>query len=307
MILALTLHLLPITRPAVQAETVRTAGEALPDYPRAALGELHRLAVRDPMRFSESTNRVPEGPILVVGRVVQAASAGVEHDLLVDDLMACCVAHSVGFRLAENGRLQDGAWLAVYGRMAPATDPSVIARAPWRRDRMLSVAGGYRLHVEQAVPAERIMFPDNVVDLLGSSSLDTFRRALRESGLDRRLRAEASITILAPVDAAFERLPAEERAALFDPSRRDVLARFVLRHVVAEGLSRRALVERGGATMLDGSQVAIEAAAGKPVLDGSRYLFGDQRGSNGYLHLIMPSLPPARAPEPPGDHYDPLP
>jgi uncharacterized surface protein with fasciclin (FAS1) repeats len=259
------------------------------------------------MPSSASVDRVPAGPILVVGRVVRGASPEVEHGLLVDDLMACCVAHSVGFRLAEDGAWQDGAWVAVFGRMVPTSDPSLIVRAPWRKDRMLSVAGGYRLQVERAVPAEQIMFPDNVVDLLGSSSLNMFRRALRESGLDRRLRAEASITILAPVDAAFERLSAGERAGLFNPSRRDALTRFVLRHVVAEGLSRRALAGRGKVTMLDGSEVAVETLEGKPVLEGSRYLFGDQRGRNGYVHLIMPSLPPARGPAPAGGHGDPLP
>lgn len=279
--------------------------EALPPYPRMALGELHRVAARDPMRFSEDTGRVPEGPILVLGRVVQGASAGTDRDLFVDDLMACCIAHSVGFRLAEDNGLDDGAWLAVYGRLVPTSRPSVIARAPWLRNRMLSIAGGYDLEVEKAVPAEQIMFPDNVVDLLTSDSLSMFRRALEETGLDRRLRAEDSITLLAPVNAAFDRMPAAERETLFDASDRGVLARFVLRHVVSGKVSKRELLTRSSVVMMDGSTLDIESVAGKPVMAGSRYLFGDQRGRNGTLHLIMPALPPAPAPTP-TDPYDPL-
>lgn len=284
---------------------------ALPAYPRVRLGNLYNEASRDPMRLSGREPDLPTTPFVVIGRVVRAAAAGTQADLFVDDVMACCVAHSVAFRLEAGSGLKDGEWLALYGKLVEVNSEPAVAQAPWRRERSVLVAGGYELVVELTVPAERLMYPDNVVDMMSSESLGLFMRALRETGLDERLKVAEAVTILAPVDEGFNRFTPEALEALFSPDGRSRLGQLVLAHLVPERLIESDLRERRSLTTLGGSSLPVSHDNGVLRINGSRILFGDIRGRNGVVHLIAPAFSPedlqAPPPPPPGQHsFDPL-
>ncbi len=291
-----------------RAEGSSAQVDDLPPYPRFVLGKLYTMAARDPAGLSDGASAMPNEPLVVLGRVVKAATAGTDSDLLVDDIMACCISHSVAFRLAEGSDLEDGAWLAVYGKVIPASVPAVTGRAPWGSGSSIYVIGGFEMEVERVVPAELLMYPDNVIDVLTSDSARLFLRALKETGLDQRLRVAESITVLLPVDQAMESLPEGELEALFDPENRELLARFVLAHIIPERLLKRDLLERSVVTTLDKAVVRVEVVNGKALPGGSRILFADQIGSNGVVHMIAPalSIQQPKQPASAADIYDPL-
>lgn len=278
----------------------------LPEAPRVAMGTLYSIASTDPTGISGRTETMPEGPVVTLGRMAPEAQSGVDGDILVDELMTCCLSHSVAMRLSGHTGLDSGDWVAVYGRVVPADVPPVTARSPWRKQRPVFVAGGFELAVDRVVPAEHLVYPDNVVDLLTGESVTLFARALRESGLDRRLRVAEAVTVLVPVNHAIESLPESDRMALFDPGQRDRLGRFVLAHLIPERLSEQQLLQRSTLTTMDGATVPIRRINGTVHVGAGRILFADRVGRNGVLHLISPSLPVRPPPSSPTDPFDPL-
>jgi len=125
-------------------------------------------------------------------------------------------------------------------------------------------------------------------DLLDSPSRDvlavarqrgnftTLTRAIEVAGLQQTLSASGPVTIFAPTDEAFAKLPAAELEALFKPENKDKLVKILSYHVVAgKALDEDALKRSRSAVTAGGSTVQI-------ALERGRLRVGDARVSNDY-------------------------
>jgi uncharacterized surface protein with fasciclin (FAS1) repeats len=118
-------------------------------------------------------------------------------------------------------------------------------------------------------------------------NLNTFVAAVHTAGLDAALRAAGPITVYAPTDEAFAKLPAAQRDALMnDPAR---LKALLLGHVVNDMIRMR----DGDSTITSGS---VPSAGGGTLsfgLDGERTTVGgahvvsyDLQAGNGSITTI---------------------
>ncbi|MDQ6941713.1 MAG: fasciclin domain-containing protein [Candidatus Eremiobacteraeota bacterium] len=118
-------------------------------------------------------------------------------------------------------------------------------------------------------------------------NLNTFVAAVHTAGLDDMLKAAGPITIYAPTDEAFAKLPAAQREALMsDPAR---LKALLLGHVVNDMIKMR----DGDSTITSGSVPSAGGGALQFGLDGERATVGgahvisyDLRADNGCITTI---------------------
>lgn len=138
-----------------------------------------------------------------------------------------------------------------------------------------------------------------IVDIaVGSPDHTTLVAAVKAADLVGTLQGAGPFTVFAPVNAAFEKLPAGTVATLLKPENKAMLANILTYHVVAGNLDSKAVVAAikkgngkvelttvsGGKlwAMMDGKSVVLkDEKGGKSTVTAV-----DLKGSNGVIHVI---------------------
>jgi len=139
-------------------------------------------------------------------------------------------------------------------------------------------------------PANR---PPNIYEAVAAKgNLKTLARALDAAGLTPNLRGPRRLTLLAPTDEAFAKLPPGKLDMLLKPANRDklveVLACHMLPGTVPAGMFRRLRM----ADTLQGTTMLVRTVNGKAVVDGANVVAADIPASNGVIHEIDRVLEP---------------
>lgn len=149
-----------------------------------------------------------------------------------------------------------------------------------------------------AMAASRVDHPDNVLDVTWKNgSMKLFCRALAETGFMDRLLNDRQITVFAPSDAAFERLPRTLVEQIF--SDRDRLTELIGYHIVSGIVSRSTLAERDHLDTFLGQALVVRRGTDRNdvAINGTaRVEQSDIRASNGLLQIIDHVLIPAPTP-----------
>jgi hypothetical protein len=145
----------------------------------------------------------------------------------------------------------------------------------------------------------------DVVDIaIGSADHTTLVAAVKAADLVGTLKGKGQFTVFAPINAAFDKLPAGTVETLLKPENKATLAKILTYHVVSGNLDAAAVVAAikagngkvevttvsGGklTVTLDGSKVKITDEKG-----GSAFVTAaDLKGSNGVVHVIDSVLLP---------------
>jgi uncharacterized surface protein with fasciclin (FAS1) repeats len=128
-----------------------------------------------------------------------------------------------------------------------------------------------------------------------AGKFNTLLAAAKAAGLVEALSGDKALTVFAPTDDAFAKLPKDTVATLLKPENKDKLKAILLFHVV-EGrvYSEDALAAKSAAT-LQGSNVEITVKDGAAYVNGAKILATDVDASNGVIHIIdSVILPPAK-------------
>ncbi|CAH1251438.1 transforming growth factor-beta-induced protein ig-h3-like [Branchiostoma lanceolatum] len=130
-------------------------------------------------------------------------------------------------------------------------------------------------------------------DLLTLSSelgLKAFYLLAQRAGLDSMLRGTDSLTVFAPTNSAFDRLPQNVKASLHDP---EVLNRVLLYHIIPKELKSGSLQNNKVIKTANNSTVRVnvyenqEAGQDKvTTINGSPVYKKDQLAENGVLHVV---------------------
>jgi uncharacterized surface protein with fasciclin (FAS1) repeats len=131
---------------------------------------------------------------------------------------------------------------------------------------------------------------DLVNGIATAGPFTTLASVLRTTGLQGLLAGEGPLTLFAPTDRAFARVPSEELEALLaDPER---LTR-VLSHLIVQGDVKGP--QEGWpvvATTVGGGELTITLDGGAFRVDGARVVKPRIRASNGVVHAIDTLLMP---------------
>ncbi|MHC0061864.1 fasciclin domain-containing protein [Nostoc sp. UIC 10890] len=126
-----------------------------------------------------------------------------------------------------------------------------------------------------------------------NASFTTLTKALKAAGLTGALQGTDNLTIFAPTDAAFAKLPPDALQELLKPDNKEVLLKILTYHVVS-GKVLSTDLKSGEVKSLEGGaiNVKVDPATGVTVND-ARVTQADITGSNGVIHAIdQVILPP---------------
>lgn len=126
-----------------------------------------------------------------------------------------------------------------------------------------------------------------------NASFTTLTKALKAAGLTGALQGKDNLTIFAPTDAAFAKLPPDALQELLKPANKEVLIKILTYHVVP-GKVLSTDLKSGEVKSLEGGtiNVKVDPANGVTVND-AKVTQADITGSNGVIHAIdQVILPP---------------
>jgi uncharacterized surface protein with fasciclin (FAS1) repeats len=127
----------------------------------------------------------------------------------------------------------------------------------------------------------------NIVDVLAADdSFKTFGKVLRKAGLEDTLRGAGPFTLLAPTDAAFDKLPPGRLDNLMKPENKDELVSILNHHVLAGRSSAADMAKLTMAKTISGESVPIVSSGSRVKVDGAELTSRDIQSSNGVLHGI---------------------
>jgi uncharacterized surface protein with fasciclin (FAS1) repeats len=138
----------------------------------------------------------------------------------------------------------------------------------------------------------------NIVETAASTGkFNTLIAAAKAAGLVGALTGPGPITVFAPTDAAFAKLPPGTVAELLKPKNKHKLAAILKYHVVAGAIYAKDVptkathvktLKRGGDTT-----IRVQRASGRVHIDNARVLTADIKASNGVIHVINTVLVPS--------------
>ena len=147
---------------------------------------------------------------------------------------------------------------------------------------------GCLLALSLAAPALAQPRPATVLELASQQkNLNTFVAAVHTAGLDALLKAAGPITIYAPTDEAFAKLPAPQREALMnDPAR---LKALLLGHVVNDLIKMRdgdSAITSGSVPSAGGGTLAFGIDGERTTVGGAHVVSADLRADNGCITTV---------------------
>jgi uncharacterized surface protein with fasciclin (FAS1) repeats len=139
----------------------------------------------------------------------------------------------------------------------------------------------------------------DVVDIaIGSPDHTTLVAAVKAADLVGTLKGKGPFTVFAPINAAFEKLPAGTVETLLKAENKATLSKILTYHVVSGNLDAAAVIAavkagKGTAvvTTVSGGKLTVTLENGKVKLtdekNGSAFVTtADLKGSNGVIHVI---------------------
>lgn len=135
-----------------------------------------------------------------------------------------------------------------------------------------------------------------VGDLIQSDArFSTFSRAIDAAGLQDLMRGTEPVTVFAPTNEAFARLPAGTLEHLLAPENRAELAALLKRHIVAGNLDQYALKRQRELATASGDTLAVNLVGGKLRIAEARVAGRQAIATNGVVQPIDAVLAPAPA------------
>ena len=123
-----------------------------------------------------------------------------------------------------------------------------------------------------------------------AGDFETLLAAAKAAGLVDVLKSEGPLTVFAPTDAAFAKLPKGTVETLLLPENKGTLAAILTYHVVPGRLMAADVLKKPALDTANGQRAAIamKSVDGKkvPMIDGAKIVATDIEAPNGVIHVI---------------------
>ncbi len=135
-------------------------------------------------------------------------------------------------------------------------------------------------------------------DLVGvlktAGNFKTFLKAVEAADLTATLQKPGPLTVFAPTDTAFSKMPAGALDELLKPENKAKLVKLLSYHLAAGKLTGTDLAKADEVKTLEGTEIDVEASTdGKTIeVDDAKVLGSDIEAANGLLHAIDSVLQP---------------
>ena len=126
----------------------------------------------------------------------------------------------------------------------------------------------------------------------GAGQFKTLVKLVKSAGLVSALSGKQKLTVFAPTDAAFAKVPKKTLTALGKDKAQ--LKKVLLYHVVKGEVKAAKVVKLKSAKTLEGSSVKIAVKNGKVYVNKARVTTADVLASNGVIHVINQVLIPPK-------------
>jgi uncharacterized surface protein with fasciclin (FAS1) repeats len=179
-----------------------------------------------------------------------------------------CVANSFGQRV----------------RNAPALDPATIESIGVTLSDKKE--GPFAIEIDWIRPTGQAAAVPSSAGSLASvatkANLTTLLALVKASGID--FPKDAKLTVFAPTNEAFAKLPAAQVEFLTSDAGKPTLQAILKHHVVAQPVGSAAVLDRRRLTALSGQSLGIDADG--PTIDGARLVATDVPFDGGIVHVI---------------------
>ncbi|ABA21530.1 Beta-Ig-H3/fasciclin [Trichormus variabilis ATCC 29413] len=133
----------------------------------------------------------------------------------------------------------------------------------------------------------------NLLALVQSNnSFTTLNKALQAAGLTETLQGKDNLTIFAPTDAAFAKLPQDALQALLQPDNKEVLLKVLTYHVVPGNVLSTDL-KSGEVKSVEGGTINVKVDKQGVSVNDAKVIQADIKASNGVIHAIDTVILPA--------------
>lgn len=145
---------------------------------------------------------------------------------------------------------------------------------------------------------DQVLLPatDNIpTTAVKAGNFETLVAAAKAAGLVEALSGKGPLTVFAPTDEAFAKLPAGTVASLLKPENKAKLAGILKYHVVSGRIYSSDALAAGKAKTLQGDSVKIATKGKSAFVNDAKLIATDLDASNGVIHVIdSVILPPAK-------------
>jgi uncharacterized surface protein with fasciclin (FAS1) repeats len=147
---------------------------------------------------------------------------------------------------------------------------------------------GLALSVGLAGTATAESMPDkDIVDTaVSAGSFKTLVAAVQAAGLVDTLKSEGPLTVFAPTDEAFAKLPAGTVENLLKPENKEKLVAVLTYHVVPGRVTSEKVAGLSSAKTVNGQELRISSRDGGVMIDDARVTAVDIATTNGIIHVI---------------------
>ncbi len=127
---------------------------------------------------------------------------------------------------------------------------------------------------------------DIVDTAIGAGSFNTLVTAVKAAGLVETLKGDGPLTVFAPSDEAFAKLPEGTVENLLKPENKEQLVAILTYHVVSGKVPAAEVVNLSKVETVNGQTAAIEVKDESVFIDGAKVVKTDIKASNGIIHVI---------------------
>ncbi len=144
-----------------------------------------------------------------------------------------------------------------------------------------------------SVPAASAAKSQNIVQIAASNpQFSTLVSLVKKAGLVKALSSKTKLTVFAPTNAAFKKVPKATLAKL--GKNKALLAKVLEYHVLPGVVPASKVVKLKSAKTLEGARVHFKVKNGNAYVNNAQIVKTNIRASNGIIHVINAVLiPPA--------------
>ena len=145
---------------------------------------------------------------------------------------------------------------------------------------------------------DAVVLPEsmNIPQVAGKAGkFNTLLAAAQAAGLVDALSAKGPITVFAPTDEAFAKLPAGTVETLLKPENKDQLIAILKYHVVPGRVYSNDALKAGSAKTLQGANAKIRGDKKVVRVNDAKVIMADLDTSNGVIHVIDQVMLPPKA------------
>ena len=125
-----------------------------------------------------------------------------------------------------------------------------------------------------------------------SPNFTTLMAALKAAGLTEALQGREELTVFAPTNEAFAKLPQDAVTDLLKPENKEILLKLLTYHVVS-GTVLSTDLSSGEVKSLEGGAIRVSVGSNGVMVNDANVVEADIKGTNGVIHAIdQVILPP---------------